>query len=112
MKHTAETRKLLRSLDAELEVKSRELGVPVLWTERERAILGLIASNSDRKCDLSDRYEEAEDTKTRLKLSAELRLLEAALARLLKQLDTEPVQKSPRSVKAQRAANVRWARHA
>ncbi len=112
MKHTPETRKLLRSLDAELAAKSRELGVPVQWTERERVVLELIGSNSDRKCDLSARYADAGDTKTRLRLSAELRLLEAALARLLKQLDTEPAQSSPRSVKARHAANVRWSRNA
>lgn len=108
MKHTPETRKLLRSLDAELAEKARELGVPLHWTERERAVLSLVAANSDRICDLSARYEEAQDVKVRLKLSAELRLLEAALARLLKQLNTEAVQQSPRSVKARRAANVRW----
>ncbi|WP_156371224.1 hypothetical protein [Nocardia arizonensis] len=61
--------------------------------------------------DLSERYCEAEDTKTRVKLSAELRLLEAALARLLKQIDPEPVMTpARRSVQASQAARSRWER--
>ena len=106
MRHNPETRKLLRALDSELE--SRELGEPVEWSERDRAVLELIASNFDRKVDLSARYDEADDTKVKVKLSAELRLLESALARLLKQIDPEPVRSSVRSSKARRAAQARW----
>ncbi|WP_159842397.1 hypothetical protein [Nocardia sp. CY41] len=111
MRHSSEARKMLRALDAELSEVSRRLGQPVEWSERDRAVLELIASNIDRKADLSDRYSEAEDTKTRVKLSAELRLLEAALARLLKQIDPEPAVTSPRSAQASRAARARWERH-
>ncbi len=110
MRHSAEARKMLRALDSELAEVSQRLGQPVEWSERDRAVLELIASNIDRKVDLSDRYSEAEDTKTRVKLSAELRLLEAALARLLKQIDPEPAAVSPRSVQASRAARTRWER--
>jgi hypothetical protein len=81
MRHTPDARKLLRALDAELAASSQRLGGTVEWPNQDRAVLELIACQIDRKVDLSTRYEEAEDTKTRLKLSAELRLLEAALAR-------------------------------
>lgn len=110
MRHSSEARKMLRALDAELADVSRRLGRPVEWSERDRAVLELIASNIDRKVDLSARYCDAEDTKVRVKLSAELRLLEAALARLLKQIDPEPAVPSPRSVQASRAAHARWDR--
>ncbi|WP_157224295.1 hypothetical protein [Nocardia paucivorans] len=110
MRHSSEARKMLRALDAELEAVSLRLGEPVEWSERDRAVLELIASNINRKVDLSERYTDAEDTKTRVKLSAELRLLEAALARLLKQIDPEPTVTSPRSVQASRAARARWDR--
>lgn len=110
MRHTPQARKLLRSLDSELAASSQRLGGNVEWTQQDRAVLELIASNVDRTVDLSGRYDEAEDTKTRVKLSAELRLLEAALARLLKHVDTEPVASSRRSQQAQRAARARWDR--
>jgi hypothetical protein len=110
MRHTPQARKLLRALDAELAASSQRLGGNVEWTQQDRAVLELIAANVDRTVDLSARYDEAEDTKTRVKLSAELRLLEAALARLLKQVETEPVVSSRRSQQAQRAARARWDR--
>jgi hypothetical protein len=112
MRHTPQARKLLRALDSELASSSQRLGGNVEWTQQDRAVLELIASNIDRTVDLSARYDDAdaEDTKARLKLSAELRLLEAALARLLKQIDTEPVVPSRRSQQAQRAARARWDR--
>ena len=44
-----------------------------------------------------------------MKISAELRLTEASIARLLKQVSTDaPQPMSLRSVKAQRAARARW----
>lgn len=110
MRRSSEARKMLRALDAELADVSRRLGQPVEWSERDRAVLELIASNIDRRVDLSARYSEAEDAKLRVKLSAELRLLEAALARLLKQVDPEPAVQSPRSAAASRAARARWDR--
>jgi hypothetical protein len=112
MRHTAEARKLLRGLDAELAATARRLGRAVEWTERDRAILELIAGLVDRKTDLSAAYAhiDADDTKTRVKISAELRLLETALARLLRQVETEPPHMSHRSRQAQRAALARWDR--
>jgi hypothetical protein len=46
-----------------------------------------------------------------VKLSAELRLLESSIARLMKQVDMDmPVQQSPTSRKASKAARTRWNR--
>jgi hypothetical protein len=112
MRHSAPARKLLRALDDELAAAAERRGEPLEWTERDRAVLDLIAANTDRKVDLSARYTDAEDTKTRVKLSAELRLLEAALARLLRQIETEPPVVSQRSAKARAAAHARWNRSA
>jgi hypothetical protein len=110
MRHSPEARKLLRALDAELAATAARLGRPVEWTERDRAVMELIAANIDRTADLRARYADAEETKVRIKLSTELRLLETALARLLRQVDTEPPQLSRRSQQAQRAARARWDR--
>jgi hypothetical protein len=53
------------------------------------------------------------DVKLRLKLAGEIRLQDAQLTRLLKLVKTEPpAEPSLRSVKAQRAARVRWDRDA
>lgn len=112
MRHTPEARKLLRALDAELAATARRMSRPVVWTEKDRAVLELIAGTVDRKSDLSALYADAEDAKTRVKLSAELRLLESSLARLLKQIDTEPPVSSRRSQLAQKAARARWDRSA
>ncbi|MFE3002621.1 hypothetical protein ACFXG4_47605 [Nocardia sp. NPDC059246] len=64
----------------------------------------------DRKVDLAGRYAAAEDTKVRVKISAELRLLEAEFARLLRQIETEPAPSSHRSEMARKAARIRWDR--
>ncbi|RJO80229.1 hypothetical protein D5S18_00295 [Nocardia panacis] len=110
MRHSPAARKLLAALNAELDAVGARLGQPIEWTERERTVLELIASNIDRKTALDAQFSGTEDTKLRLKLSAELRLLEAALARLLKQVEPEPPALSQRSLKAQRAARARWDR--
>jgi hypothetical protein len=58
-------------------------------------------------------YSAAADTKTRVKISSELRLLEGAIAGLLKSVRTEvPAPESLRTIKARRAANTRWCRDA
>jgi hypothetical protein len=52
-----------------------------------------------------------DDTKTRLKLSAELRLLEGNIERLLRRVKTDvPQLLSATSEKARRAVMVRWDR--
>lgn len=105
---------VLAALDAEMAEASDECEEPLEWTAAEAAVRELIACEFDRKTDLEKMYREADDAKTRVKLSAELRLLEASTARLLKQVKTKlPEQAvSRRTQKAQRAARTRWDRNA
>ena len=64
-----------------------------------------MAGNIDRRTDLAALYAAAEQAKS--KLSAELRLLEGSLARLLKQVKTDvPAPESWATIQARRAA--RW----
>ena len=56
-------------------------------------------------------YGGSTETKVKVKLSTELRLLETSLARLLKQVKTDiPAPESNRTIQARRAANARWGR--
>jgi hypothetical protein len=81
---------------------------PLEWTAVERALRERIARTVDRETDLWRRYEASEDDAVRVKLSAELRLLETSLSRLLRGVSTDlPAEKSPR---AMHAANARWRR--
>jgi uncharacterized protein YqeY len=108
---SAEARKVLRELNAELSSTAVRTGQQLLWSAAEAQILELIASTLDRKCDLTRDYEQANTPALRVKLSGELRLLENSLARLLKQVQTEvPAPMSSVSRKAQKAANTRWDR--
>jgi hypothetical protein len=111
MARSAEARKLLRHFDSELAAPSARRGDTLVFTPAERAVLDLIGAQIDRKCDLKRLYSRAEDAKGMVKLSAEIRLLESSVARLLKQVDVDmPAPASMRTQKAQRAARVRWNR--
>ena len=56
-------------------------------------------------------WEESADAKVQCKLSAEVRLLEQSIARLLKLIKTDlPARDSNKTVQARRAANARWGR--
>jgi short-subunit dehydrogenase len=109
MAHCAEARRVRRELDKQLAATAAASGRTLVWTAQDREVLELIASAIDRKCDLQRDYAAAEEAKTLAKISAELRLTEASIARLLKQVSTDaPQPMSLRSLKAQRAARVRW----
>lgn len=109
MKHSRQARKVLRELDAELAASSERTGTTLVWTAADRVILAAIAANIDRRADLSAEYESCTEPKIRVKLSAELRLLEGALARLLREVHTDaPTPESQTTIKARRAANARW----
>ncbi|WP_133692053.1 hypothetical protein [Mycobacterium sp. BK086] len=107
--HCAEALAVLSGLDQELASNASRLGKPLRWSTAEVAVRELIAEAIDRKVDLRRRYETSSDDKTALKFSAELRLVDASIARLLKQVKTDmpPVQ-SRKSAKAAAAASVRW----
>jgi hypothetical protein len=110
---SAEARKVLRELDKELAVASRRQGRDIVWSAQEQAILGQISSILDRKSDFLVAYEAAEEIKVRLKISAEVRLLEQAAARLVQTIKTDmPEAPTHTATKAAKAANARWSRAA
>lgn len=80
---------MLRELDKELAAASVELGQTLVWSTEERAVLAMIGAEIDRKVDLTNDYEAAQSPSARVTISAELRLLEAAIQRLLKQIHTD-----------------------
>ena len=110
---SAEARKVLRELDKELAAASVRQGQAVVWSAQEQAVLSQISSILDRKADFLAAYEQSDDTKLQLKLSAEVRLLEQAAARLVQQIRTDvPAPQSRTSRKASQAAKTRWNRAA
>lgn len=111
--HCAEARELLGGLDAELKANAEHVGAALKWTAAERAVLDLIADTMDRRADLQRLFDGSEKVTARLRLSAELRLLDAQVSRLLKSVSTEPDLPGPqsrRSQKASKAAASRWRR--
>ena len=113
MTRSPEARKVLRDLDKELSFASKQVGQDVVWSAQEQAILGLIGDEIDRKEALLEAWRESTDPKVQCKLSAEARLLEQSIARLLKQIKTDlPAPDSKKTVRARRAANARWDRDA
>jgi hypothetical protein len=109
MVRSSETRKVPRELDSELASASARTGRSLVWTAADREVLALIASAIDRKVALARNYAAAEDVKTKVKLSAELRLLEGHLSRLLRAVQTDiPQNESQTTIKARRAAMRRW----
>lgn len=102
-----------RELDKELASAGLRSGQELVWSAQEEAILGLISDEIDRKTAILESWGQATDAKVMCKLSAEARLLEQSIARLLKLIKTElPARPSNNTVKARRAANTRWDRHA
>jgi hypothetical protein len=109
--HCAEALALLASLDAELAANAEELGQELEFSAAENVVRGLIADTVDRRVDLWARYHASDQTKERLTLSAEIRLLDTSLARLLRQVSPDvPEPQSRTSQKAAAAAAVRWRR--
>ena len=106
-----EARKVLRELDRELADAGRSKGVTLVWSAAEAAILAQIASVLDRKADFLEMYEAADSVSDRLKLSAEVRLLEGLSARLVRLVRTDlALPESRTTVKARHAAEQRWRR--
>ena len=109
--HTAEALAVLAELDGELAENAEELGEQLAWSAAEKTVRELIADTIDRRGGLLQLYQGAENGALRVRLSAELRLLETSLARLLKQVKTDlPQPMTRRSQKAAQAARVRWDR--
>ena len=111
--HSAEALAVLAGLDAELEANSRRRGLvkPMKWSTAEATLREMLANAIDRKVVLHVSWLKATDDSLRLKLSAEIRLLEASVARYVGQIKTDlPADPSLTTTKAQRAANTRWDR--
>ena len=111
--HSPEAQKVLEDLDADLARSSTKLGKTLSWTAAEREVREMIANTIDRRADVARAYDACDrgDAKNLVRLSAEWRMLDAAVARLLKQVETDvPQPMSLLSVKAQRAARARWDR--
>jgi hypothetical protein len=114
VERSVEALNVLRELDSELAAASEHAGRSLVWTVADKELLSLIADIIERKVDLTVLYEATPDISPRVKLSAELRLLEGALARLLRQIKTdvpEVRQQEPsfvRSARASRTSKARW----
>jgi hypothetical protein len=110
-KRSAEARKVLADLDAELAAAGEASGESLSWTAAEVEAREMLASTIDRRANIAGHYEKATDPKLIVKLSTELHQLDNAVAKLLKQIHTDvPSAESLTTVKARRAANVRWER--
>lgn len=111
---SAEAQKVLADLDAEAAAAAKRIGkAPPPWSAAEKAVLSMIADAIDRKVDLAAAYRKADEPKVQIKLSTEMRLLEQSIARLLKQIVTQPpAPETQRTRRARNAANTRWGRDA
>jgi len=78
MARSVEARKVLRELDSELAAASERTGTNLVWTAADRELLSLIGDSIDRHADLAAHYANADEVKVRVKLSAEMRLLEGS----------------------------------
>jgi hypothetical protein len=89
-------------------------GLPsgVVWTANERAILGLISDHADRvevlkKLLASEVAAIDRSLHTCAELAAEIRMAQAAIAKMIASLDPEMVVQA-KSVRHQAAAHARW----
>jgi hypothetical protein len=113
MAHCYEARRVRRELDQQLAASAASSGRSLAWSAQDREVLVLISAAIDRKHDLAGDYAAAVESKNRIKISAELRLLESGIARMLRQVSTEIAKPMSRpSQKAQAAALARWSRNA
>lgn len=111
---TQAAQQLIASLDGELASAAKATGRELVWSAQELDLIEMLGAAVDRRVELSAQYEQCRDRKdlgVRIKLAAELRLLEGSISRLHRQISTEvPQPRSITSIKASRAANARWDR--
>jgi hypothetical protein len=105
-------KRFLAALDAELAENATSSGRELSWSAHDLQIRDLIGDALTRKSDLQAVYDRSpDDPKLRIKLSTEMRLLEANVGRLLRQIGTEAPQPETRTTQRNRAAaNIRWER--
>ena len=106
---SAAAQALIAALDAELADNAKAAGEPLEWSAAERAVLELIANHVDRRGQLQAAYDavKPDQVRTRIALATEIRLTEAGIGRLVRQVRTEPPPTlSITSLKARRAVRV------
>jgi hypothetical protein len=111
---TVEAQQLLAALDDELSAAAKATGQDLVWSFQEQDLIEMLGAAVDRRVELSEQYAQLRDRKDlglRIKLAAELRLLEGSISRLHRQISTEvPQPMSVTSIKASRAARAGWDR--
>jgi hypothetical protein len=111
VKRTREAERLLAELNSELAESAAQAGMTLKWSVADEQNLEALADCVDRRMWLKQRLDNADPTDTRsiIKLCAELRQTIALEVRLLKLIDTSaPQPESLRTIKARRAAMRRW----
>ncbi|WP_445168246.1 hypothetical protein ACTXG7_02305 [Mycolicibacterium sp. Dal123E01] len=118
MRRSAEAKHLLADLNSELAESVVAAGQALVWSAAESAVIDAAANAVDRKVWFSRQLDKAETITARLAISVEIRLLEAHIARLLKQVRTDlpqaqrqPGPMSTTSRRASKAATSRWRGH-
>jgi hypothetical protein len=113
IQHTAEARDLLAALDADLAGTGAATGDELIWDTNDNEIREAVALTIDRRARLRQLWEQTTDESLLVKLSVELRQVDSAIAKMLKDLQASiepPEPKSLTSIKASRAAATRWQR--
>jgi len=121
MANSKEANRFRREIDKELIQAGLNSGRDLVWSAGEVQLIGMIMAAINRKCELQALYAETEKETTaetekettKVKLSAEIRLLEAAIRVSIREIKTDvPEPKSLKSIKAAAAANARWSKEA
>jgi len=107
----------LAAMDAELLANAEASAMSLAFSAAEQQTLTDVADHIDRKTELAALYDDAEDTRLKVALATELRLIEASITRLLRTVDMcapEAQEQgeviTPTQAKARAAANSRWKR--
>lgn len=104
-------RAIVKALNNDLKTAADERGEDLTWTERDLDTITAIADLADIRADLLKRYRQSEDLAAATKTATEIRQLSTTIGRLTDRLKIDaPPAKSITSVKASRAANIRWDR--
>jgi hypothetical protein len=116
--NSVEAQRFLREMQEELAENAKATGMTLAFSAAERETLGNIAAHIDRKVELRKLYDEAQQVRVKLAVATECRLIEAAITRLLRTVDTcgpvddehDDEHMTPMQIKAQKAVQTRWRR--
>lgn len=108
-------RKIKRELDVQLKAVAAATNRQLVWSPIKSTLIEQVLDSLDRKAALQEDWAAADNADARLRISAEIRLLEAHAERVLRRIVIEApaAPSAPRrnvSQKAQAAANARWDR--